>query len=392
MGTAPVPPSRPTYAAVNYRLRIIGCLLFGLMLISIYGSGLSTPHFVLLAFMLGWPHLAYWRARRGGGDRRAENFNVLAECILGGVLIPAFGFRLWPVTAMYFTGFINTFLWGGPRYAILGVALSLVGLALALPIFGTEVHLETEPWTIALSLVAMFGYAALIGATTYQLRMRQRETRAALEAEQKRSTELLLNVFPASIVPRLREGESPIADQFADATVIFIDMVEFTPLSERLGPKGMVLLLNELFRKFDAAAARFGVEKIETTGDGYLAVAGAPGAVDHHPQAVADFALTALEATRGTRIGESESVQVRVGIHTGPIFGGVIGETRFHYKIFGETVNVASRIQAHAQAGRILVSEAAYKRIRVTHALEPHATLELKGHGAERTYWLVARA
>jgi adenylate cyclase len=153
----------------------------------------------------------------------------------------------------------------------------------------------------------------------------------------------------------------------------------------------MVVLLNELFGKFDAAAARLGVEKIETTGDGYLAVAGAPAPLDHHPEAVADFALAVVEAARSTAVDGAGHAQVRVGIHTGPVFAGVIGESRFHYKVFGETVNTASRIQGQAQPGRILVSEAAYKRIRISHALEAHETLDLKGHGSERTYWLVGR-
>jgi class 3 adenylate cyclase len=228
----------------------------------------------------------------------------------------------------------------------------------------------------------------MVGNRAQRLRKRQRETRAALEQEERKSQGLLANVFPASIIPRLRAGEAPIADQFADVTVIFADVVEFTPLAERLGPKRTVLLLNELFRKFDQAALRLGVEKIETTGDGYLAVGGAPGALDNHAEAVALFALEVLEAARSTRISEAEHVQVRVGIHTGPVFAGVIGESRFHYKIFGETVNTASRIQALSQPGRVLVSEATYKRLQGVHRLQEHGTVDLKGHGPMRTYWL----
>src|SRR5207248_2619426 len=138
------------------------------------------------------------------------------------------------------------------------------------------------------------------------------------------------------------------------------------------------------FARFDQAAARLGVEKIETTGDGYLAVGGAPQPLDNHPEAVAHLGLAMVEAAHAVRISDSEHVQVRVGIHTGPILAGVIGESRFHYKIFGETVNVASRVQSQCQVGRVLISETTCKRIRHSFTLEEHGTVELKGHGPMR--------
>jgi len=361
------------------------------MLVSFPGDDLPT-RLAIGALCLVWPHVAYWLARSRGGHRKAEALNVLADSLFGGFLAVAFSFRLWPVTAMYTTGVINALLFGGPRFLLLGLAASGVGLLGGLAFLGGQVHPDTEPLATILSIIAIFSYVTLIGTTAYRLRVRQRETRAALEREERKSQDLLANVFPSAVVPRLRSGESPIADQFADVTVIFADIVEFTPLSERLGPKGTVSLLNELFGKFDLAAARLRVEKIETTGDGYLAVAGAPDPLDHHPQAAANFALAALEAARATRVSESGHVQVRIGIHTGPVFAGVIAQSRFHYKIFGETVNTASRVQAQSRPGRILVSESTYKRIQGMCLLEEHGTVDLKGHGPMRTYWLVSAA
>ena len=361
------------------------------MLISFPGDDF-VYRLALAAAAVVWPHAAYVLARSRGGGRNAETPNLVVDSFMGGVFAVAFSFRLWPTTAMYTVGVMNALLYGGPRFLALALAASGAGIALGVVLLDVKLHPDTEPLATALSIAAIFSYVTLIGATAYRLRVRQRETRGALEAEERRSQQLLTNVFPRAVVPRLRAADGPIADQFADVTVVFVDMVDFTPLSERLGPKQMVLLLNDLFRKFDAVAMRLGVEKIETTGDGYLAVGGAPDALDHHPEAVADFALAALLAARTTCVSESERVQIRVGIHTGPVFAGVIGESRFHYKIFGETVNTASRVQSHAQPGRILVSEATYKRVRTTHVLEAHATLDLKGHGPERTYWLTARA
>jgi class 3 adenylate cyclase len=349
-----------------------------------------TVRLGMIVSCLVWPHVAYWLAVRRGGRRDAERDNIMFDCLLGGVVATGYDMRLWPTTALFVIGFINNLLYGGPRFLSLGVVLGAVGFGIAALIFGIEPHYETEPLATALSVIGIFGYVTMVGTTAYRLRLRQRETRAALELEEKKSQDLLANVFPLPVIPRLRAGEAPIADQFADVTVVFVDIVEFTPLSERLGPKRTVLLLNELFRRFDQSALRLGVEKIETTGDGYLAVGGAPSALDDHAAAVAQFALEALEAARQTRVSETEHVQIRVGIHTGPVFGGVIGESRFHYKIFGETVNMASRVQSHARHGHILVSESTCKRLRPKYVLEEHGTVDLKGHGPMRTYWLAA--
>jgi class 3 adenylate cyclase len=316
----------------------------------------------------------------------------MIDGLLSGLGAAVFSFRLWPVTALFIACVINPLLFGGPIFLFKVLGLFVLGLLVGSFMFGFEPHFETEPLPTFLSIVAIVAYVALIAWTAYRLRLRQRETRLALESAERKSHALLANVFPEPIVPRLRAGESPIADQFADVTVIFADLVDFTPLAERLGPKRTVLLLNDLFRKFDQAALRLGVEKIEITGDGYLAVGGAPRALDEHPEAAAQFALDVLEAARSTRISESEHVRVRVGIHTGPVFAGVIGESRFHYKIFGETVNTASRIQGLSQPGRVLVSEATYKRLQGAYVLQEHGNVELKGHGPMRTYWLLPAA
>jgi class 3 adenylate cyclase len=341
---------------------------------------------------LVWPHVAYLVASSRGGGRDAETPNLVVDSFMAGVFAVAFSFRLWPVTAMYTVGVINALLYGGPRFLAFSLAVSVAGIASGWLLLGMTPHPDTELLATTLSIATVLSYVSLIGTTAYRLRVRQRQTRTALENEERKSQQLLTNVFPRAVVPRLRAGESPIADQFADVTVVFVDMVDFTVLSERLGPKRMVLLLNELFGKFDVAAARFGVEKIETTGDGYLAVAGAPDTLDAHPRAVADFALATVEAARSTRTSESDHVHIRIGIHTGPVFAGVIGESRFHYKIFGETVNTASRLQALSQPGRALVSEATYKRLQDAYVLEEHGTVELKGHGPMRTYWLLSPA
>jgi class 3 adenylate cyclase len=344
---------------------------------------------VYLGIGTAWPHVALLLARRAKDSRRAERRNVLGDSFTFGANPTLLGFQLWPSAAIMVIALINSLMFGGVRFLITSLVPMAIGVVASIIVFGPRLQLDSAPSVIALSVTAIAFYVGLIGVTAYQLRVRQRATRAALEREEQKSQDLLANVFPHPVIPRLRAGEAPIADQFADVTVVFVDMVEFTPLAERLGPKRTVLLLNDLFQRFDQAAHRYGVEKIETTGDGYLAVGGAPAPLNGHAGAVADFARATVEAARATAAAQAETVQVRVGIHTGPVFGGVIGESRFHYKVFGETVNVASRVQSHSQPGRILVSEATQKRIAGTHRLQEHGLVELKGHGPMRTYWLL---
>jgi class 3 adenylate cyclase len=252
---------------------------------------------------------------------------------------------------------------------------------------------DTAPSERIVLMAIMWSYAALAVCAGYFTERTQRtifEQGLAVETERERSDQLLLRVFPGSIAARLKGGEHPIADGLADVTILFADIVGFTPMSEQLGPKKMVDVLNDLFLKFDEIAERHGVEKIETIGDAYLAAGGAPSELDDHPDAVAAMALDMVQTAREVQIADGEYVRVRIGIHTGPVIGGVIGRKRLHYDVFGETVNVASRIESNSAPERILVSESTHKRIQRNFSTQPNDVLELKGHGPMRTWWLTA--
>ena len=383
---APPIYARTRFAAINYRMRILASIFFPLILLSIPEDHLTFERRVLFVIAVAWPHVAYWHARLGAD---AEFSNMFIDSIFVGVFIAVVSFRLWPTASMCIIMMANLIAAGGPKLFLKGLAGIGIGLAIASQWLGPELHAESELLPTTLSIAVLVLYIGYLFYTAYRQMVRMQETRAALKSAERRASDLLLKILPESVIPRLQAGESPIADQFADVTVIFADIVGFTPLSEQLGPKRMVVLLNDLFGRFDQAARQLGVEKIETTGDGYLAVGGAPGALDRHPEAVAEFALAVIDAARRVTGSGAEPVGIRVGIHTGPVFAGVVGESRFHYKIFGETVNTASRIQGHAETGRVLVSEATYKRIRGAFEVEEHGVVELKGHGPMRTYWLL---
>jgi adenylate cyclase len=224
----------------------------------------------------------------------------------------------------------------------------------------------------------------------YFVRARERAL-AELGVEREKSERLLLNVLPASVADRLKESEEVIADGFDSATVLFADLVGFTPLAQTLPPAETVVLLDRIFAGWDALAERHGVEKIKTIGDAYMVAGGIPAPRADHTEAIADLALE-LGAEVERSAGESGvPLQVRVGIDTGPVVAGVIGRAKFSYDLWGDTVNTASRMESHGLPGEIQVTERAYESLRDHYELRERGTIEVKGKGAMTTYLLLGR-
>ena len=208
-----------------------------------------------------------------------------------------------------------------------------------------------------------------------------------LEAERARSQRLLLNILPQPIIDRLNAGETLIADRYDDVAVVFCDFVGFTEISAHLPVATLVADLNGLFSAFDAACVELGVEKIKTIGDAYLAAAGLPGSPPDHVAAAADLAIAMQAAVRAA----GPPWQARIGIHAGPVVAGVIGTSKFVYDLWGDAVNVASRLETSAPPGRIQVSAGVAAALGESFQLDPRGTIELKGKGSTETWFLVGR-
>jgi adenylate cyclase len=206
----------------------------------------------------------------------------------------------------------------------------------------------------------------------------------ALAREKAKSDRLLHSMLPASIADRLRDERRVIADAFDDATVVFADIVGFTPIGSEMAPVDLVNVLNELFGRFDELAVRHKLEKIKTIGDGYMAVGGVPEPLADHADCAVRFALDVQVATDNLAAELGMPLRVRVGIHTGPLVAGVIGRDKLAYDLWGDTVNVASRMESQGLPGRVQISETTAQRLTAEVGLEPRGTIEVRGRGPMR--------
>jgi class 3 adenylate cyclase len=204
------------------------------------------------------------------------------------------------------------------------------------------------------------------------------------------SEALLLNVLPKSIAERLKRDSGTIAEHHDEVTVLFADVVDFTPFTERTAPARVVGVLDEIFSAFDNLAERHGLEKIKTIGDAYMVASGLPDHRDDHAGAAADMALEMLAEVSRLSAALDLGLQIRIGMDSGPVLAGVIGRRRFIYDLWGDTVNTASRMESHGLPGRIQVTESMYQRLRSAYRFEDRGEVEIKGKGRMRAYLLLA--
>ncbi len=213
----------------------------------------------------------------------------------------------------------------------------------------------------------------------------------ALYAEQEKSERLLLNILPKAIADRLKQSHGVIADSYESVTVLFADIVSFTKMSSELSPQDLVDLLNLIFSNFDTLCETYGLEKIKTIGDAYMVAGGIPIPTKNHAEAIACMALDMIDKVAELRNSTGRKLQLRIGIHTGAVIAGVIGTQKFIYDLWGDTVNVASRMESHSEVGKIQVTSATYEILKHKFDLVERGAIEVKGKGKMQTYWLTSK-
>ena len=235
---------------------------------------------------------------------------------------------------------------------------------------------------------------ARIGAALrrHSLRALENEYVGKVESEKRHSEKLLRNILPAEIVTRLRNGESNIADHFDDATVIFADVVGFGKITARMKAYEIVACLNQVFSEFDKVAEEVGIEKIKTIGDNYMAVCGVPTPRSNHARMAAKFALDMVAATARLRSRLPAPFTIRVGLHSGPVMAGVIGTHKFAYDVWGDTVNIAARLEAASAPNRVLASATTMKSLGSEYCLDGPHTIESKEGRVLEGYFVTAKS
>lgn len=257
---------------------------------------------------------------------------------------------------------------------------------------------------ITLGMLSMFGLLGLtlvitrLRDTSKELELRVIERTSELQKandqladEREKSERLLLNILPEPIADRLKEGHKSIADGFAEVTILFADLVNFTGLSEKVTPTELVALLNDIFSAFDRLTEKHSLEKIKTIGDAYMVAGGIPNPRKDHLQCVVEMALDMQEEIRKFNAENDYNLNIRIGINTGPVVAGVIGTKKFIYDLWGDTVNVASRMESHGLIGEIQVTEKIYEMLSDRYNFISRGSVQIKGKGEMITYLLIGR-
>ena len=249
------------------------------------------------------------------------------------------------------------------------------------------------PWSLTLGFIVsvIAAWVMVVATVWYSLRETER-AEAAMEEEYDRSETLLANILPISIADRLKNPATTIiADRYDDASVLFADIAGYTERASESTPADLVEFLNRLYSEFDRLVELHGLEKIKTTGDCYIVVSGVPEPRDDHLEALACLALRMADAISGLTDQVGQAVPVRIGIGVGPVVAGVVGTRRFFYDVWGDAVNVASRMESTGTEGRIQVPQEVYERLRTNFVFEPRGEVEVKGKGVMRTWYLTGR-
>jgi len=334
--------------------------------------------------------VAFARTRRFEPFLATQLLDILLTTTTGQMLVggflPSGGVGLWGILAplgalvfrevrqavRWFAAFVVVFVLTGLAGEVLfsdaGLPVWFTSTMLALNVIGTA--------SVAFTLLASFAH-------------QRNAALAALREEQAKAEALLLNILPRSIADRLKAAAHTIADDFAAASILFADVVNFTPLAERLPPAEMVGILDRLFSRFDVLVERHGLEKIKTIGDCYMAAAGVPDPRPDHARRAALLALEMRDVLATSAVAGQPGLELRIGINSGPVVAGVIGTKRFLYDLWGDAVNTASRMESHGEPGEIQITRSTYELLKDEFVCRPRGTIPVKGKGPMETWYLI---
>ena len=354
-------------------------LLVGNLLVYLKTLNFDLFRQVQLALFLFMPFVAQWSMGNFISASGISLWALLAP--IGAVLF--IGAR--EALAWFFAYLFFTALSGGFDYYL---ADSMASQQIRIPTQTTVFFFALNFAAVSTIVFLLLRYSAI---EKQKAQARLEEAHGLLKLEQERSERLLLNILPGPIAERLKNSSQTIADGFADVSVMFVDIVNFTRIAEGLSPQQVFSMLNRVFSSFDELAEKYGLEKIKTIGDAYMVAGGLNDDCSHYCEALVDLALEMRDLLqRDFRVNEMH-LEVRIGIGTGPVVAGVVGKKKFIYDLWGDTVNLASRITSEGTPGMVQVDDTTFRRVRAQFDFQPAETIYLKGKGDTAVHRVVAR-
>lgn len=301
----------------------------------------------------------------------------------------------------YFTGLILISMWGYSLtrlrfwYAVLANIVIMIGYEFASIV--VKQLLDSETGIVVFTMHNFFFLGAnVIGMfASYTLERYTRKDfvqKYTIQAERDQADRVLYNVLPETIAERLKQNQGTIAEEFNSASVLFADIVNFTPISARFAPDKVFDMLNDLFSRFDELVDKYGVEKIQVAGDAYMVAAGVPNPRPDHATVLAQLALDMLECVRNARyLDGKHPIEIRIGLNTGSLMAGVIGRKKYYYALWGDMVNIASRMQSHGTSGKIQITREMYELVKYDFVCEYIGKINVKGKGPMDAWHLLAK-
>ena len=271
--------------------------------------------------------------------------------------------------------------------AFTGICFFAVDFALQVPPKGLMQNLSADYWSMEMAgnLAGFLFCGIAMGGVAFQV-INRAERNLAIERD--RSDHLLKNILPVPIAERLKQSQDLIADDFEATTVLFADIVDFTRYTETVSPQQLITLLNSIFTAFDDLSQKHRAEKIKTIGDAYMAVAGVPTRSPNHAVQMAAMALDMQQVIMRHNRETGQSLQIRIGLHSGPVVAGVIGKQKFSYDLWGDTVNTAARMESHGLPGEIQVTPTTHALLKANFLFEERGTIEIKSKGPTKVFLL----
>lgn len=369
-------------------------VIFPVYVVTHYIVGDTQGALVILITIMVYP-LVILVLRRTGSLPLVGNFGIfLFYCIStyfsytqGGLASPSMIAKMAsPAAALVFSGRRSMIVW-----ILIESSTIIIFYLLAIAGYSFPHHIPPE-WLLFDRVTQLLGVIIAVSVLFLLSETERAKTQQSLILERRKSDALLINVLPVTIAERLKTDTSIIADVYHDVTVLFADIVGFTQLSSKIQPEILVDILNRIFTEFDQLVERYKLEKIKTIGDAYMVVGGVPVADRHHARHIGFLALDMIQSLDRLLLPiEDVRLQLRIGIHCGEVVAGVIGKRKFSYDLWGDTVNIASRMESHGKSHCIHCSEVVYHRLNDIFVFQERGEIEIKGKGSMKTYFLLSR-